>query len=730
MSPTWQSSRELALNVFLTISISSTCIWLTTSFAALFWRRASAAIRHRLWGASMVAVIIAPVLICFAPIPRIVPARLFSFSETAHSLRETTAALEVTPMTYSGSSLVTACENQCDDSVTTNQTRLNALQQVPTVTPGGLTAARSSEESSERPTSVPGDASPVIVWRPGYLADGIGTAVVGAWLIGMVISAVCFIVSLRQASQWLRSAIVINTGREVEQCQTLCRQLMIQLPISVRVSLETPVALTSGIVRPIVVLPMGVGNWSQERLHVVLAHELMHVHRFDVLWQVIGRFCLIPAWFHPLGWLAYAKLHVECEHACDDAVILNGQAPADYASYLVETAAEIRQHFRRIPPHVVAMAKHNPVESRVRAILDASIARDPLDCLLAWNMAAVMLAMILMSATISPGFGAPSSKAVVSRLRSTLGDELQSQKLAGQDRGQTGEEQGVKQIGKAANDPASKLSKDVAAPQDASKANWTATDDIAFLRDHRKSEAGAFGRQTDIAADIVSIIRKSTLAIGHIQTEKVAPPKHPGDKPVTIKGFGTSFMIDERGYLVTSWHVIDDASSIRVGIEDENGVMTSYKARAICHNQARDIAIIKIDSPMPFKALTMGTSSHLKIGQGVIAIGNALGRAGTTTFGVISSLGRQIDVNETVSYKNLIMVDAAMYPGSSGGPLINSDGEVIGIVVAIRAGSRKIGFAIPIDDARRILDDLISTHKLEIEALKSRVPMPGLPMKR
>jgi serine protease Do len=110
---------------------------------------------------------------------------------------------------------------------------------------------------------------------------------------------------------------------------------------------------------------------------------------------------------------------------------------------------------------------------------------------------------------------------------------------------------------------------------------------------------------------------------------------------------------------------------------------------------------------MPF-----GTSSDLMLGEDVLAIGNAFGYEHTVTRGIISALNRDVEVNEDVAYKNLIQIDAAINPGNSGGPLLNQDGEVIGINVAIRAGAQKIGFAIPIDDARVIIARLLNIERL------------------
>src|SRR5580765_799940 len=106
--------------------------------------------------------------------------------------------------------------------------------------------------------------------------------------------------------------------------------------------------------------------------------------------------------------------------------------------------------------------------------------------------------------------------------------------------------------------------------------------------------------------------------------------------------------------------------------------------------------------------MPLGTSSDLMLGETVIAVGNPFGYENTVTQGIVSSLSRDVEVNEKQGYKNLIQTDASINPGNSGGPLLNLDGEVVGINVAIRAGAQRIGFAIPIDDARRYIAVLLN----------------------
>ena len=146
---------------------------------------------------------------------------------------------------------------------------------------------------------------------------------------------------------------------------------------------------------------------------------------------------------------------------------------------------------------------------------------------------------------------------------------------------------------------------------------------------------------------------------------------------------GTGIIIDERGYIVTNQHVIAGVDSLRVTLYDGS----TFTAEPISYDVKHDLAIIKIEASRPLPVIPLGTSSDLRLGESVIAIGNAFGYEHTVTAGIISSLSRDVEVNEHQSYKNLLQTDASINPGNSGGPLLNLDGEVIGINVAIRAGA-------------------------------------------
>ena len=176
-----------------------------------------------------------------------------------------------------------------------------------------------------------------------------------------------------------------------------------------------------------------------------------------------------------------------------------------------------------------------------------------------------------------------------------------------------------------------------------------------------------------------------------------------------VNGMGTGILIDERGYIVTNHHVVDGVDTLTATLEDKS----TYNAEVVAFDKQQDLAVIKIRASRPLPVMPLGTSSDIMLGETVLAIGNAFGYHMTVTKGIVSALGRDVEVNEKQGYRNLVQTDASINPGNSGGPLINLDGEVVGINVAIRAGAQRIGFAIPIDDARKIIAKMISVEHID-----------------
>lgn len=174
------------------------------------------------------------------------------------------------------------------------------------------------------------------------------------------------------------------------------------------------------------------------------------------------------------------------------------------------------------------------------------------------------------------------------------------------------------------------------------------------------------------------------------------------------RGIGTGFIISEDGYVITNQHVIDNASDILVNINNED---KKYPAIVVGQDYELDLAVLKIQSNEKFVKIKMGDSDKIRIGEWAIAIGNPYGLDHTVTAGVISATGRPIKIADRI-YKNLIQTDAAINPGNSGGPLLNTNGEVIGINTAVSAQAQGIGFAISINTAKEVLDELIEKGKV------------------
>ncbi|MFQ6111038.1 MAG: Do family serine endopeptidase [Nitrospinota bacterium] len=178
------------------------------------------------------------------------------------------------------------------------------------------------------------------------------------------------------------------------------------------------------------------------------------------------------------------------------------------------------------------------------------------------------------------------------------------------------------------------------------------------------------------------------------------------------RSLGSGVIIHPSGYILTNEHVVSRATKIMVTLSDKR----EFEARLVGADPRSDLAVIKIESPEPLPHIPMGRSDDLLIGETVIAIGNPFGLSHTVTTGVISALNRSIRTEEGRGgrvYSNFIQLDASINPGNSGGPLLNINGELIGINTAIYQRAQGIGFAIPIDRAKRIVDDLISFGKVK-----------------
>ena len=170
-----------------------------------------------------------------------------------------------------------------------------------------------------------------------------------------------------------------------------------------------------------------------------------------------------------------------------------------------------------------------------------------------------------------------------------------------------------------------------------------------------------------------------------------------------VNGMGTGVIIDSQGYVLTNYHVVQGVKKIEVTTSDRQ----KTTAKVLAHDPETDLAILKIELPRELPTIRIGSSSDLMLAETVAAVGNAYGYEHTVTVGIVSQLGRTVQVNEDQVYRNLIQTDASINPGNSGGPLLNLNGEMIGINVAVRIGAQGIAFAIPVNDALEVAADLM-----------------------
>ncbi len=213
---------------------------------------------------------------------------------------------------------------------------------------------------------------------------------------------------------------------------------------------------------------------------------------------------------------------------------------------------------------------------------------------------------------------------------------------------------------------------------------------------------------------VVDVVQRVSGAVVSIHSERTVQGPGSAEELLAltpsqnrINGMGTGILIDARGYIVTNQHVVEDVNLIRVRLADG----TSASARVLARDAESDLALLKIDTARPLPVMPLGTATDLMVGETVIAIGNAYGYDHTVTVGVVSAVHRDVTLNRELSYKSLIQTDASINPGNSGGPLLNINGELIGVNVAIRAGAQGIGFAIPVDTMIKVAAHMMGTRR-------------------
>jgi len=221
---------------------------------------------------------------------------------------------------------------------------------------------------------------------------------------------------------------------------------------------------------------------------------------------------------------------------------------------------------------------------------------------------------------------------------------------------------------------------------------------------HPAQEEGAYERRV---TPIVKVVQAARPAVVFIETDVPLVEQDPWGRifRANQRSSGSGAVIYEDGYIVTNYHVVRGANEIAVqfdtAVDD-----TVYPAKLINWNETEDLALIKIEGKEPFPTVPMGTSSDLMIGEPAIAIGNPYGQTLSVSQGIISGLHRDVQASG-LSFSNLIQTDASINPGNSGGPLLNINGELIGINTVMNTQAENIGFAIPVDQVQLVLKEYL-----------------------
>ncbi len=223
------------------------------------------------------------------------------------------------------------------------------------------------------------------------------------------------------------------------------------------------------------------------------------------------------------------------------------------------------------------------------------------------------------------------------------------------------------------------------------------------------STSSVFGEESSRMTPLVKAVAHCSPSVVNLRGRKTVSDDKTSDHNGTsnvkqVNGMGTGVVIDSRGYVLTNYHVVQGVK--RIEVSTSNRIKTTGKL--VAHDPVTDLAILKIETVEPLPVIKIGASNDLMLAETVAAVGNAYGYEHTVTVGIISQLGRTVQVNEEQIYKNLIQTDAPINPGNSGGPLLNLEGEMIGINVAVRIGAQGIAFAIPVNDAMDVAANLMN----------------------
>lgn len=237
------------------------------------------------------------------------------------------------------------------------------------------------------------------------------------------------------------------------------------------------------------------------------------------------------------------------------------------------------------------------------------------------------------------------------------------------------------------------------------------------------SGKNAYALAYDVAVQsVVSIRGEKKFEVSEMKNSPLKGKVPEKGKRENVTGMGSGVIIDERGYIVTNYHVVKGLQKIQITTSDE---MLYREVEFVSYDPKTDLALLKVTPLSEMKPIRFGRIDRVYVCQEVMAIGNPFGYSGAAARGIVSGLNRPLTSIETASYDSVIQTDAAINPGNSGGPLIDLDGEMIGINAAVRDDAQNIAFAIPVDMVADVVERMLrmsvakmTHHGLELEELE------------
>lgn len=392
---------EASLGPAVRLAIGVTLLMLASLLLSLALRRASAAVRHRIWSLGILSVLLLPPALLVCP-----EWQLGWLSAVDHSpaAREPVASRPV------GRLQKPPHEEAVVEPVAADESHLVGAETAETLIPSVAiphgTAEQSNITASDQPSRPPASAAtfgndaltpPAVARKWNWVLP-----MTCVWAAGVLVALLRIAFSLMAACRLIEKAAEVDDPTCLSSRDEIAGFFSLKRLPRVLESAETVSPLCIGLRRSDIVLPLQWRTWSADELNAALSHELAHVSRRDLGWQLLAQLACAIYWPHPLVWLAAWRMRVEREIACDDCVLQAGQRPSLYARLLLNLAETVARHRSPRPSNSVAMAWSRHVEQRIRAVLDPHAYRMAVGRRLGWSLAVGAAALVLLTAAISP----------------------------------------------------------------------------------------------------------------------------------------------------------------------------------------------------------------------------------------------------------------------------------------------------------------------------------------